>query len=443
MKPELLAPVGDWETLSAALKAGADAVYFGIKWINMRAGSARNFDITELQEIMDRLHKSKVRGYLTLNTVIYDHELDKVKRILEEVKKTKVDAVIAADMAIVQMCHERNIEVHISTQLSVTNYESLKFFANFSPRIILARECSIDQIKSLKEQIKKDNLNYKGRPIELETFVHGSLCVAFSGRCFMSQFHNRLSANRGQCLHECRKKYKITDVEDPRREFILDDQYVMSPKDLCALPILDKLQESGVDVFKIEGRAKGPEYVYTVTKAYREAIDLISQKKFTQEKALTLVKELEKVFNRGFTDNFFVGTPTNDSWTKFYGSAAREKKVKIGKVTKYYPKLKVAAVLMEEGELKKNQEVCFTGQTTGFYKTKVPELRKEDQRIVSARKGDEVSFMVKERVRPEDQVFVIQPRNPEEETKQQYETIGIHKPFKYVNPQREQRLSKK
>ncbi|MBS3144101.1 U32 family peptidase [Candidatus Woesearchaeota archaeon] len=415
MKPELLAPVGDWETLSSAIKAGADAVYFGIKWINMRAGSARNFDITEVKEVMDKLHKNKIRGYLTLNTVIYDHELDKVKRILEEVKKTKVDAVIATDMAIVQMCQERNIEVHISTQLSVANYESIKFFANFSPRIILARECSIDQIKSLKEQIKKDNLNYKGRPIELETFVHGS----------------------------CRKKYKITDVEDPRREFILDENFILSPKDLCALPILDKLQEAGVDVFKIEGRAKGPEYVYTVTKAYREAIDLISQKKFTQEKALALVKELEKVFNRGFTDNFFLGTPTNDSWTKFYGSAAQEKKVKIGKVTKYYPNLKVAAVLMEEGELKKGDEICFTGQTTGFYKTKVPELRKENKIIVSARKGDEVSFMVQERVRPEDQVFVIQPRNPEEETKQQYENIGIHKPFKFINSRQEKTLSKK
>ncbi len=435
MKPELLAPVGDWETLSAALKAGADAVYFGIKWINMRAGSARNFDIAELQEVMDKLHKHKVHGYLTLNTVIYDHELDKVKRILEEVKKTKVDAVIATDMAIVQMCHERNIEVHISTQLSVANYESIKFFANFSPRIILARECSIDQIKSLKEQIKKDKLNYKGRPIELETFVHGSLCVAYSGRCFMSQFHNRLSANRGQCLHECRKKYKITDVEDPRREFILDDQYVLSPKDLCALPILDKLIEAGVDVFKIEGRAKGSEYVYTVTKAYREAIDLINQKKFTEEKALALVKELEKVFNRGFTDNFFVGTPTNDSWAKFYGSAAKEEKRKIGKVTRYYPKLKVAAVLLEQGDLKQGDEVCITGTTTGFYKTKISELRLEDKVIKKAERGNEISFPVQERVRAEDQVFILKPRE-KKDVNQQYEEIGIHKPFKFVNPQK-------
>src|SRR3989338_2592294 len=417
MKPELLAPVGDWETLSSAIKAGADAVYFGIKWINMRAGSARNFDITEVKEVMDKLHKNKIRGCLTLNTVIYDHELDKVKRILEEVKKTKVDAVIATDMAIVQMCHERNIEVHISTQLSVTNYESLKFFANFSPRIILARECSIDQIKSLKEQIKKDNLNYKGRPIELETFVHGSLCVAFSGRCFMSQFHNRLSANRGQCLHECRKKYKITDVEDPRREFILDDQYVMSPKDLCALPILDKLQESGVDVFKIEGRAKGPEYVYTVTKAYREAIDLISQKKFTQEKALALVKELEKVFNRGFTDNFFLGTPTNDSWTKFYGSVATEKKVKLGNVTNYYVKNKVVSILIEQNELKEGDEICFIGPTTGYYKTRVDRLKVNDNFVSIAKIGEEVSFKVQDRIRKSDVVYLIQKRdvNKEEE----------------------------
>ena len=227
---ELLAPVGDWETLTTAINAGADSVYFGIKWINMRSSSARNFDISELKKVMDKLHKNNVKGFLALNTLIYDHELAKVKEILDEAKKAKVDAIIAADMSVVQICNEKDIEVHISTQESVSNYEAVKFFSNFSPRIVLARECTLEQIKDLKKKIKQDKLNYKGREIELETFVHGSLCVAYSGRCFMSQHHNRLSANRGQCLQECRKKYKIIDIEDPRREFILGEDYVCLQK---------------------------------------------------------------------------------------------------------------------------------------------------------------------------------------------------------------------
>ena len=209
MKPELLAPVGDWETLASAIKAKADSAYFGIKWINMRSASAKNFDISELDRLMKELHKNKMKGYLTLNTLIYDHELDKVEKILEEVKKTKVDAVIATDLAIIQMCDERGIEVHTSTQLSTSNYEAIKFLSKFASRIVLARECTLDQIKELKRKIKKEKLNFKGKEIELETFIHGALCVAYSGRCFMSQFHNRLSANRGQCLQECRRRYNL------------------------------------------------------------------------------------------------------------------------------------------------------------------------------------------------------------------------------------------
>tara|TARA_B100001971_G_C18257906_1_gene583858 strand:+ start:323 stop:1648 length:1326 start_codon:yes stop_codon:yes gene_type:complete len=433
MKPELLSPVGDWETLASAIKAGADSVYFGIKWINMRAASARNFDISELKKVMEKLHKNNMKGYLTLNTVIYDHEISRLKKILEEVKKSKVDAVIAADMSTIQMCHERNIEVHVSTQLSVANYESVKFFSKFSPRIVLARECTLDQIKEMKKKIKKENLNFEGREIELETFVHGSLCVAYSGRCFMSQHHNRLSANRGQCLQECRRKYKIIDIEDPRREFILDKNYVMSSKDLCALPILDRLVDAGINVFKIEGRAKGPEYVYTVTNAYREAIDLIEENKFTKKKIGELLEQLNKVFNRGFSNNFYLGVPTNDSWTKFYGSIAKEKKFKLGKVTNYFAKIGVVAVLINQGELNKGDEVFFSGPTTGYYKLKVNELRVEDKLVDVANPRDEVSFKVNERVRDTDSLFLIQKRNISKEEDymlKQIEKSGIHKPFK-------------
>ena len=419
---ELLAPVGDFETLAAAIKAGADSVYFGIKWINMRSSSARNFDIKELKDLMQTLHKNNVKGYLTLNTVIYDHELPRVKTILDEVKASKVDAVIATDSAIIQLCYEKDIEVHVSTQLSVANYEAIKFFSKFSPRIVLARECTLQQIKEIKNKIRENKLNFKGREIELESFIHGSLCVAYSGRCFMSQHHNRLSANRGQCLQECRRQYKITDIEDPRREFIIDGNYMMSPKDLCSLPILKDLINSGIDVLKIEGRAKGPEYVYTVTKTYREALNLLKQNKLTEKEIIRLTNELDKVFNRGFSTNFYLGTPTNDSWNKFYGSSAKEEKIKLGKVTRYFPKLKVAAIKIQQNELNKGDTICFIGPTTGFYKTKIKEIRLEDKKINKATPTQEISFKVKERVRTTDTVYLIKERK--------FKDIEIHQPFK-------------
>jgi U32 family peptidase len=438
MKAELLAPIGDWETLASAIKAGADSVYFGIKFINMRSSSARNFSIEELPKLMQTLHKNKVKGYLALNTLIYDHELEKVKKIINEAKKAKVDAIIASDMAIVNLCNKKNIEVHMSTQLSISNYEAVKFYSKYSPRMILARECTLEQIKSIKNKIKK--LKHKNKQIELEAFIHGSLCVAYSGRCFMSQYHNRLSANRGQCLQECRKKYKIIDIEDPRREFLINENYILSPKDLCTLPILDKIIKAGIKVLKIEGRAKGPEYIYKVTKAYRTAIDLIQKNKFTKKQALKLTKELEKVYNRGFSTNFLLGTPTNNSWTEFYGSTAKEQKARLGKVTNFYSKINVVAIKIEQNEtLKENQEVCFIGPTTGYYKLKVKSLKINNKKVKIAKQGDEVSFKVKEKLREADTAYIIKPRNinkEEERINKQFAKIGIHKPFKYTKKDR-------
>ncbi|MDP3916900.1 MAG: peptidase U32 family protein [Nanoarchaeota archaeon] len=439
MKPELLAPVGGWDTLRTAIKAGADAVYFGIQGVNMRASSAKNFKTSDLKKIMKELHSNKVKGFLALNTLVFDHEVGNINKIINEAKKAKVDAIIAADMSIVQLCNEKNIEVHISTQESVSNYEAVKFFSKFSPRIVLARECTLEQIKNIKKKIKKDKLNYNGREIELEAFVHGSLCVAYSGRCFMSQHHNRLSANRGMCLQECRKKYKIIDIEDPKREFLVDENYIMSPKDLCTLPILDQLVKAGISVFKIEGRAKGPEYVYTVTKAYREAIDLIEKNKFTQKEALRLVKELEKVFNRGFSTNFYLGVPTNDSWAKFYGSNAKESKIRLGKVTNYFVKNKVVSVRIEQDTLKIGDKVFFTGPTTGYYELTIKEMLLDNKKIISAKKGDEVTFKVKERLRTPDVLYKVTKRDinkEEEKIKKQYEKVGIHKPFKFLGKDR-------
>nr|MBA4405608.1 hypothetical protein [Nanoarchaeum sp.] len=410
MKTELLAPIGDWETLAAAIKAKADAVYFGIKTINMRTFSARNFEKKDLKKLMETIHKNKMKGYLALNTTIYDHELPKVEEILDEAKKSKVDAIIASDLAVVQLCNKKDIEVHISTQLSVSNYESIKFFSKYSPRIVLARECTLEQIKEMIKKVKENKLNYKGKPLQIEVFIHGSLCVSVSGRCFMSQYQERMSANRGQCLQPCRRKYRITDIEDPQKEFVLDENYVLSPKDLCTLPILDKLVDAGIEVLKIEGRAKGPEYVYNVTKIYKQALELINKNKFTKEIMLELTKELEKVYNRGFSTNFLLGTPTNDSWNKFYGSSAKEKKIKLGKITNYFAKIKVVSILLDE-DLKDNDEIFFTGNKTGYYKLKVNNIRFKDKLVKQAKKGQEISIKVQEPIRKSDEVYLIQPRD--------------------------------
>ena len=422
---ELLAPAGDFETLQAAINAKADAVYFGIQGINMRAGSAKNFKKEELKEIITKLHKNNMKGYLTLNTIIYDKEINKVTEIIKEAKKAEVDAVIATDIATIQLCEEQNMEVHMSTQISISNYETIKFFSKYSPRIVLARECTLEQIKEMKNKIKKENLNYKGKQIELETFIHGALCISYSGRCFMSQFHNKLSANRGLCLQECRRQYKITDLENPKKEMILDGNYVLSSKDLCTLPILDQLFDAGIDVFKIEGRAKSADYIYTVTKTYKEAIELIKENKFTDKEKLILLNKLEKVFNRGFTTNFYLGSPTNDAWTKFYGSIAKEKKEKIGEVTNYYPKLKVVAIKLIK-ELNENDKIEFIGKSVGFYKTKVNNMRLEDKEIKKAKKGDEISFKLDKKLKQGNQVFLIKKIELSKEKEE------LHKKFQEI-----------
>ncbi|MFT4310805.1 MAG: peptidase U32 family protein [Candidatus Woesearchaeota archaeon] len=419
---ELLAPVGNFEGLSAALKAGAHSIYFGIKGLNMRSASAKNFDIEDVPNVVALCHAQQVKCYLTLNTVVYNHEFPRLFQILDAIKQAGVDAIIATDFGVIQAARERDIEVHISTQSSIANVESAKFFAQFSPRLVLARECTLAQIKHMK-----DTLRAQGYTTELEVFVHGALCVAESGRCFMSQFHNRLSANRGQCLQECRRSYKIIDVEEPRREFILDNQYVMSPKDLCTLPILDKLVEAGIDVFKIEGRAKGPEYIYTVTKVYKEALDAIENKTFTQQKVMAWLEELSSVYNRGFTDNFMLGTPTNDSWAGIYGSKATHTKLQVGVITNYYKQKKVAEAVLTHRSLSVGDHIIITGPTTGYVKQKIVSLKTDEGDVESAQKTT-VTFACDELVRAQDMLYVwVEPDRQKEAIEQTY---GVHTPFK-------------
>ena len=422
---EILAPVGDFEGLGAALQAGADAVYFGIKGLNMRSGSAKNFIVDDLETIASTCSAHNVRTYLTLNTIVYNHELPRVRKILEKVKNTGIDAVIATDFAVINMARDLEIEVHISTQASISNVESAKFYARYARRLILSRECTLEQISRIKSQLDREGIQ-----VTLEVFVHGALCVAESGRCFMSQYHNRISADRGQCLQECRKEYKIVDLEDPRRSFILDNQFVMSPKDLCALPILDRLMEAGIEAFKIEGRAKGPEYIYTVTRVYQEAVRAVEEGTFTKEKINEWLDRLQSVFNRGFTTNFLLGTPTNDSWAGIYGSRTSAKKVFIGRITNYFKKKGVAQASITNHGIKVNDIIAIAGPTTGYLETEVSSLR-QDNIAVTETQGSDVTFPVPGKVRRNDRIFRITKIN-RTEAELRIDEYDVHVPFKTV-----------
>ena len=396
MKPELLSPAGDWPSLRAAVNAGADSVYLGVKGFNMRA-NARNFDVSELKKIVDFCHKNKVKVYVTINTIVYEDELKKVDKILDKIKQAKADAVICWDFAVIKKALEKKIEVHIRTQMSVSNSESLKFFEKLgAKRVVLARECSLKQIKELKKKTK----------LKIETFVHGAMCVSMSGRCFTSQFLFKKSANRGECIQPCRRQYKIADLETGD-ELNLENNFVMSPKDLCTLPILDKLIDAGIDCFKIEGRNRPPEYVKVVTEAYREAINAVENKKFDKKLADKLIKKLETVYNRKFSTGFYLGTPTNDDWTDVYGSNAKKSKVFVGLVKNYYKKPQVAAVLLQSGKIKVGDDIMIIGNTTGVFEQKVAEMRKNDKKTETANKRELVGIKINKLVRKNDQVYLM------------------------------------
>ena len=422
---ELLSPVGDFEGLAAAIQGGCDAVYFGIKGLNMRSGSAKNFTLEDMGEVARICHSKGKKCYLTLNTLLYNHEFPRVEMILQKIKETGVDAIIATDFGVIQRANELGVEVHISTQASIANASSAAFYSKFSPRLVLARELSVDQIKKMKQELKDKGIN-----VEFEVFIHGALCVAESGRCFMSQHHNRISANRGQCLQECRRSYRVTDVEDPRREFILDNNFVMSPKDLCALPILDKLYDAGIDVFKIEGRAKGPEYIYKVTKVYREAMDAIEAGTFTKEKIAVWLEELSSVYNRGLSENFLLGTPTNDSWAGIYGNRSRFVKTHVGKIVNYYAKTGIAEAELEKQEVKISDKIMITGPTTGYYEGEVKSLVTDDGPVEKAM-SVVVTFPVNTTVRKNDRLFVIK-ENVLSEAEKKIAEYDFHEPFKTV-----------
>jgi len=396
MKTELLSPAGDWPSLRSAVEAGADAVYLGVEGFNMRA-NARNFKPNELKKIVDFCHKNKVKVFVTVNTIVFEDELKKINILLDKIKKAKADAIIAWDFSVIQMALKKKIPVHISTQMSVSNSESAKFFEKLGAESInLARECSLKQIQQIKKKTK----------LEIETFIHGAMCVSESGRCFTSQFLFKKSANRGDCLQPCRRSYIVKDAEEGH-ELELKNNYVMSPKDLCALPILDKLVQAGINRFKIEGRNRAPEYVKTVTEVYRKALDAVEKKKFTKQLVAKLMEKLENVYNRKFSHGFYLGTPTNDAWTDIYGSNAKEQKIFVGIVQNYYKKNNAAAILIQSGEIKKGDKIMIIGKTTGIIEQKVESMQKAGKEIETAKKGELFGIKTNKLVRKNDQVFVI------------------------------------
>ena len=414
---EIMSPAGDWISLRAAIDAGCDAVYFGIKGINMRAG-AKNFAIHELKKITQTCHKNDVKAYLALNIIVYEKEIKNIAKILTKAKAAGIDAVICWDMAVIREANKQQIPIFISTQMSVSNSQSIIFFyETFGiKRFVLARECSIDDIKRIRKELKKA-IKTKANDIEIEVFAHGAMCVSISGRCFLSQLQFGKSANRGECIQPCRREYKIIDIEE-KHSFVIGNNYILSPKDLCALPFIEKLIEAGVDSLKIEGRNRSPEYVKTVTSAYREAIDFYfennGKKGFRKEfDALKrkLVNELNQVYNRGFSSGFFMGKPINE-WTDCYGSKATTRKEYVGIVKNYYKKHGVAEIKVESNEFSKGDEIMFQGPTTGVFLQKASSIEINHKQVNQAVKGKCVAVKTKKLVRVNDKVYknIILPK---------------------------------
>jgi putative protease len=405
-RPEILAPAGSFESLEAAFSAGADAIYFGVEQLNMRTRSTPTFTIEDIQEIVSRCRKNNVRCYLTLNTVMYEHDMQLLKTILSEVKVQGVDAVIASDFAVIEFCNRENIDLHISTQANVSNIEAVQFFSRFSNVIVLARELTLQQVGNIKKEIIRRKIKGPaGELVKIEIFVHGALCVAVSGKCYMSLHTHNASANRGACVQNCRRSYVVTDKETGD-QLEIDNHYIMSPKDLCTIDILDQVLDSGVDVLKIEGRTKGPDYVYTVTKSYREAVEAIAVKTYTQQKALAWKEEMKKVYNRDFWEGYYLGRKLGE-WTVNPGSAAKEKKVYVGKGVKYFGKIGIGEFFIESGSLKKGDSLMVTSPKFGFKKYLLESLIVNGEISDTAEKGDSITIPIDVKISPTDKLYKV------------------------------------
>lgn len=405
---EIMAPAGSWESLAAAIKAGADSVYFGIESLNMRAHSAARFTINDLDAIVGRCKEAGVKSYLTVNTIIYGEDLQLMRSICDAAKTSGISAIIASDVAVLQYCNTIGQEIHLSTQLNISNIEALKFYARFADVAVLARELNMGQVSEIARQIDEQNvLGPNGQRVRIEMFCHGALCMAISGKCYLSLNNLGYSANRGACLQVCRRSYTVRDRETGV-ELDVDNKYIMSPKDLKTIRFVDRMVKAGVKVFKIEGRARGPEYVYTTVQCYKQALEAALEGTTTEAMKDQWDERLKTVFNRGFWDGYYLGQRLGE-WNKEYGSSATERKVYVGKGIKYFSKIGVAEFLLEANTLDKDDKLLITGPTTGALFLNADEIRYDLQPVDHAEKGWRVSIPVPEKVRPSDKLYKLVP----------------------------------
>ncbi len=401
---ELMAPAGSYESLRAAIQGGADAVYFGVEKLNMRSRSSYNFTMKDLNQVISIAGEQQLNTYLTLNSVIYDNELEQVKEIIDRAREAGITAIIASDPSVISTAREAGVEVHLSTQLNISNIESLKFYAEYADVVVLARELNLDQISDINRAIIEQGINGpSGNPVQIELFIHGALCMAISGKCYLSLHQYGYSANRGACLQACRRPYIVTEKETGK-ELEIDQEYIMSPKDLCTISYLDRILDAGVSILKIEGRARSPEYVKTVTECYNEAIHSYIDGSITQCKIDLWEKKLSQVFNRGYWDGYYLGQELGE-WSKGYGSNATRRKIYIGKGMNYFSQLGVAEFLVEAGNIKPGDEILVTGPTTGIMELTVSEIQVDRKSVNKADKGEHFSIAVPGIIRRSDKLY--------------------------------------
>ena len=401
-----MAPVGSYEALSAAIQAGAGSVYFGIGRLNMRSKSAKNFTLDDLNKIATICNENNVKSYVTINTVVFDEELDEMRQLIDAVKANGISAIIASDQSVIQYARQIGVEVHMSTQCNITNIEAIRYYSQFADVMVTAREVSVDQVKAITRKIEEQNIRGpKGELIRIEVFCHGALCMAVSGKCYLSLDNFNTSANRGACVQPCRRGYTVQD-RDKEITLAIDNEYIMSPKDLCTLPFLDRVLDAGVKILKIEGRGRSPEYTKVTVGVYSEAVEAIRNGEFTKEKVAAWTERLRSVYNRDFWDGYYLGRKTGE-WTQRYGSQATKTKIFVGTVTNFFGKINVAEIRMETQDLKVGDNIMIIGPTTGVYEDQVSEIRVDLKAVDATEKGELCSIPAKDVVRRGDKVYKV------------------------------------
>lgn len=401
-----MAPVGSYEALSAAIQAGAGSVYFGIGRLNMRSKSTKNFTLDDLHNIATICNEHNVKSYVTVNTVVFDEELDEMRQLIDAVKTNGISAIIASDQSVIQYARQIGVEVHMSTQCNITNIEAIKYYSQFADVMVTAREVSVNQVKNITRKIEEQNIRGpKGELIRIEVFCHGALCMAVSGKCYLSLDNFNTSANRGACVQPCRRGYTVQD-RDQEITLAIENEYIMSPKDLCTLPFLDKVLDAGVKILKIEGRGRSPEYTKVTVGVYSEAVKALQNGEFTEEKVAEWTERLRSVYNRDFWDGYYLGRKTGE-WTQRYGSQATKTKIFVGTVTNFFAKINVAEIRMETQDLKVGDDIMIIGPTTGVYEDKLSEIRVDLKPVEATEKGELCSIPVKDVIRRGDKVYKV------------------------------------